>query len=164
MDTNFATIRYKEVNHFNGTEKDLRKRIKYLTIFDKFFAIAILGSLFFAGYSLIHWDIFKSVFWERGFLVILFIALVMWIWAVIQERTFSNIQRIMPFTFIISDVEYEENGGMFVDAYKVDDEDRLFKYHFYFDTAFEFSYDFISLYQVNLNCRKDFYYCRKRVK
>lgn len=164
MNTKIIPIGYKEVSVFKGTERDLYRWVKRLVVFDKFYCFAIFASLIYSGYALIHWDIIKSIFWDRVFVFVLFIAFVLLICAAIKERTFAKIKRIKDFTFMIDNIEVVEDGGMFVDAYKAEDEDKMFKYRFYFDTTFEFSWDFFILHQVYLNGRKNFYYCRKSGK
>ena len=157
-------IKYKKVNLFKGTERELSKRVKFLVSFDKFFAFAVFAGFIYAGFALIYWDIFKSEFWDKFFISVIVFGICFLIWAIFQEDIFANIKRIKDFTYIVENVEITDEGEMFVDAYRADDEDKMFKYHFFFDTAFEFTYDFFILHQVNLNGKKDFYFCRKSGK
>ena len=164
MGTNIIPIEYEKILIFKGTEDGLSKRVKSIVAFDKFYTVVLFVSLIFSGYAIIHWDVFLSVFWEKVFIGILIIAFSFLVWATVKGKTFNSFNRIKKFTFVISNVEVTENGKMFVDAYKAEDIGKVSKYRFYFDTYFEFPYDFFTLYQVMLNGYENFYYCRKRVK
>ena len=158
---NYTNVRYKNVEVLEGSEKDLKKKVKFYETFDKFFCLVIFASILFMGYVLMNWEIFQSVFWNSVFIGILFVGFLMLIWAAKEEKTFKKFNRIKNFTFVVDNVEIVEDGGMLVLATKAEDKDKMFKYHFFFDTAFEFNYDFFVLHQVTLNGRKNFFYCRK---
>lgn len=159
----YPTAKYKckEVEVFDGREKDLMKKVKFYEKFDKVYCLVIFASIIFMGYALIKWDIFQKVVWNSLFFAILVVAFCMLIWAAKKENTFKKVNRVKKFTFVVDSVQVVEDGGMIVLACKADDKERMFKHHFYFDTAFDFNYDFFILHQVNLNGHKNFFYCRK---